>query len=67
MAPEGRCRLALGGARDSGFGREHGQSAIENFTEPKAVWINTGPDASVEVTTRSSLLPVTVMLGFIAD
>lgn len=36
-------RLPWGGARDSGFGREHGESAIENFTEPKAVWINTGP------------------------
>jgi aldehyde dehydrogenase (NAD+) len=34
-------RLPWGGARDSGFGREHGESAIENFTEPKAVWINT--------------------------
>ena len=36
-------RLPWGGARDSGFGREHGDAAIENFTEPKAVWINTGP------------------------
>jgi aldehyde dehydrogenase (NAD+) len=35
-------RLPWGGARDSGFGREHGEVAIENFTEPKAVWINTG-------------------------
>ena len=35
-------RLPWGGARDSGFGREHGESAIENFTEPKVVWINTG-------------------------
>lgn len=35
-------RLPWGGARDSGFGREHGEAAIENFTEPKAVWINTG-------------------------
>jgi aldehyde dehydrogenase (NAD+) len=35
-------RLPWGGARDSGFGREHGDAAIENFTEPKAVWINTG-------------------------
>jgi len=34
-------RLPWGGARDSGFGREHGDIAIENFTEPKAVWINT--------------------------
>jgi acyl-CoA reductase-like NAD-dependent aldehyde dehydrogenase len=23
-------------------GREHGEAAIENFTEPKSVWINTG-------------------------
>jgi aldehyde dehydrogenase (NAD+) len=35
-------RLPWGGAGDSGFGREHGDMAIENFTEPKAVWINTG-------------------------
>src|ERR1700733_1470681 len=36
-------RLPWGGAGDSGFGREHGEAAIENFTEPKSVWINTGP------------------------
>lgn len=35
-------RLPWGGARDSGFGREHGDAAIENFTEPKVVWVNTG-------------------------
>jgi aldehyde dehydrogenase (NAD+) len=35
-------RLPWGGARDSGFGREHGDEAIANFTEPKAVWINIG-------------------------
>src|ERR1700758_2349777 len=33
-------RLPWGGVRDSGFGREHGAGAIENFTEPKAVWMN---------------------------
>lgn len=33
-------RLPWGGARESGFGREHGEIAIENFTEPKVVWIN---------------------------
>jgi acyl-CoA reductase-like NAD-dependent aldehyde dehydrogenase len=33
-------RLPWGGARDSGFGREHGDAAIENFTEPKTVWMN---------------------------
>lgn len=33
-------RLPSGGARDSGFGREDGDAAIENFTEPKAVWMN---------------------------
>jgi aldehyde dehydrogenase (NAD+) len=33
-------RLPWGGERDSGLGREHGTAAIENFTEPKAVWIN---------------------------
>lgn len=35
-------RLPWGGSRDSGFGREHGDVAVENFTEPKVVWINTG-------------------------
>jgi aldehyde dehydrogenase (NAD+) len=35
-------RLPWGGARDSGLGREHGDIAIDNFTEPKSVWINTG-------------------------
>jgi aldehyde dehydrogenase (NAD+) len=35
-------RLPWGGVRDSGFGREHGDVAIENFTEPKTVWISTG-------------------------
>ena len=35
-------RLPWGGNRDSGFGREHGEIAIANFTEPKTVWINTG-------------------------
>jgi aldehyde dehydrogenase (NAD+) len=34
-------RLPWGGARDSGLGREHGEAAIENFTEPKAVWLAT--------------------------
>src|SRR5579862_7984397 len=34
-------RLPWGGARDSGFGREHGEAALQNFTEPKAVWIST--------------------------
>jgi len=33
-------RLPWGVVRDSGFGREHGSAAIENFTEPKAVWMN---------------------------
>ena len=40
FGPDG-CAAAVGRARDSGFGREHGDAAIENFTEPKAVWINT--------------------------
>ncbi len=35
-------RLPWGGSRDSGFGREHGEAAIDNYTEPKAVWINIG-------------------------
>jgi aldehyde dehydrogenase (NAD+) len=33
-------RLPWGGERDSGLGREHGTAAIENFTEPKAVWMH---------------------------
>ncbi len=33
-------RLPWGGERDSGLGREHGVAAIDNFTEPKAVWMN---------------------------
>ncbi|WP_028162095.1 aldehyde dehydrogenase family protein [Bradyrhizobium elkanii] len=33
-------RLPWGGERDSGLGREHGTAAIDNFTEPKAVWTN---------------------------
>jgi aldehyde dehydrogenase (NAD+) len=33
-------RLPWGGGGDSGFGREHGDVAIENFTEPKAVWVS---------------------------
>jgi aldehyde dehydrogenase (NAD+) len=32
-------RLPWGGAGESGFGREHGDSAIDNFTVPKAVWL----------------------------
>jgi aldehyde dehydrogenase (NAD+) len=35
-------RLPWGGSRDSGLGREHGDAAIDNFTEPKVVWIATG-------------------------
>jgi aldehyde dehydrogenase (NAD+) len=34
-------RLPWGGSRDSGFGREHAEIALENFTEPKSVWIST--------------------------
>jgi aldehyde dehydrogenase (NAD+) len=32
-------RLPWGGSGESGLGREHGDAAIENFTEPKAVWL----------------------------
>ena len=32
-------RLPWGGAGESGFGREHGDAAIDNFTEPKAIWL----------------------------
>ncbi|WP_316219360.1 aldehyde dehydrogenase family protein [Bradyrhizobium sp. SZCCHNR2026] len=33
-------RLPWGGDRDSGLGREHGTAALENFTEPKSIWMN---------------------------
>jgi aldehyde dehydrogenase (NAD+) len=33
-------RLPWGGSGDSGFGREHGDVAIANFTEPKSVWVS---------------------------
>ena len=36
-------RLPWGGNRESGFGREHGEAALANFTEPKAVWIALNP------------------------
>ncbi|MEQ5842178.1 aldehyde dehydrogenase family protein [Paraburkholderia acidicola] len=32
-------RLPWGGSGDSGFGREHGDVALDNFTEPKTVWL----------------------------
>jgi aldehyde dehydrogenase (NAD+) len=32
-------RLPWGGSGESGFGREHGEAALENFTESKAVWM----------------------------
>jgi aldehyde dehydrogenase (NAD+) len=32
-------RLPWGGSGESGLGREHGEAAIENFTQPKAVWL----------------------------
>jgi len=32
-------RLPWGGSGESGMGREHGDAAIENFTQPKAVWL----------------------------
>jgi aldehyde dehydrogenase (NAD+) len=32
-------RLPWGGSGESGFGREHGDAAIDNFTEPKAIWL----------------------------
>lgn len=33
-------RLPWGGAGESGFGREHGDAAIDNFTEPKTIWVS---------------------------
>jgi acyl-CoA reductase-like NAD-dependent aldehyde dehydrogenase len=35
-------RLPWGGSGESGLGREHGESAIDNFTEPKSVWLALG-------------------------
>jgi aldehyde dehydrogenase (NAD+) len=35
-------RLPWGGSGESGFGREHGEAALENFTEPKSVWLALG-------------------------
>ncbi len=32
-------RLPWGGSGESGLGREHGDAAIDNFTEPKAIWL----------------------------
>jgi aldehyde dehydrogenase (NAD+) len=32
-------RLPWGGSGESGLGREHGDSALENFTQPKAIWL----------------------------
>jgi aldehyde dehydrogenase (NAD+) len=32
-------RLPWGGAGESGLGREHGEAAIDNFTEPKSIWL----------------------------
>lgn len=36
-------RLPWGGSGESGFGREHGEAALENFTEPKTVWMAIDP------------------------
>jgi aldehyde dehydrogenase (NAD+) len=32
-------RLPWGGSGESGLGREHGDAALENFTQPKAIWL----------------------------
>jgi aldehyde dehydrogenase (NAD+) len=32
-------RLPWGGSGESGLGREHGDAAIENFTQPQAIWL----------------------------
>jgi len=32
-------RLPWGGTRDSGFGRELGQAALESYTESKTIWV----------------------------
>jgi hypothetical protein len=49
------CAAAWGGARDSGFGREHGEAAIENFTETKTVWIKYGSGLSGVARSRIKL------------
>jgi aldehyde dehydrogenase (NAD+) len=36
-------RLPWGGSGESGFGREHGEAALQNFTEPKSVWMAIDP------------------------
>ncbi len=33
-------RLPWGGTGESGFGREHGEAALEHFTEPKTIWLS---------------------------
>jgi acyl-CoA reductase-like NAD-dependent aldehyde dehydrogenase len=33
--------VPFGGFKPSGYGRENGQSAVEAFTEVKAVWVST--------------------------
>ncbi|HTT06996.1 MAG TPA: aldehyde dehydrogenase family protein, partial [Steroidobacteraceae bacterium] len=35
-------RLPWGGAGESGVGREHGEAAIDIFTEPKSIWLALG-------------------------
>ena len=34
--------IPFGGYKQSGMGRECGQAALENYTETKAVYLNTG-------------------------
>ena len=48
-------RLPWGGVRDSGFGREHGTVALENFTEPKAVWMNLNVSGVTRVSFQGTL------------
>ena len=33
--------MPFGGFKQSGYGRDNGQSAVEAFTEVKAVWVST--------------------------
>ena len=33
--------VPFGGFKQSGYGRDNGQSAVEAFTEVKAVWVST--------------------------
>lgn len=41
-----RCGGTLGGVKQSGYGTGIGRHAIEEYTQPKAVWIDTTAGAA---------------------